>query len=150
MAPRKRSPKVTKAARSSASDEEDNGATINDVFGSQDSDDRSLKIMAKALKESTNRRRSARRGKIEKDYHRAMEQLETSVTTKLNDISFRTFKLQKSRLESLRVLRKQQASVETDILQGIARLEKAFANANQELQTVLATRIAIEAIKTSE
>lgn len=52
MAPRERSPKVTKAARSSASDEEDNGATIDYVFGSQGLDDRSVKIMAKALKES--------------------------------------------------------------------------------------------------
>ncbi|KAL8759781.1 MAG: hypothetical protein Q9199_000505 [Rusavskia elegans] len=147
MAPRKRSPKVTITAENSASEDDANGTTMDDPRGSQGADDQIVKNMAKALKESvsslpgTRRRRKARRGKIEQDYHLEMGQLEASVTANLNDISNQASKLQRTRLETLRVLLERRALVETDILQSIARLDKAFANANQELQTVLATRM---------
>ncbi|KAI4285433.1 MAG: hypothetical protein L6R38_000672 [Xanthoria sp. 2 TBL-2021] len=141
MAPRKPSPKVTITAENSASEDDANGTTMDDPRGSQGADDQIVKNMAKALKESTRRRRKARRGKIGQDYHLEIGQLEASVTANLNDISNQASKLQRTRLETLRVLLEKRALVETDILQSITRLDKAFANANQELQTVLATRM---------
>ncbi|KAL8984518.1 MAG: hypothetical protein Q9205_001541 [Flavoplaca limonia] len=126
---------------SSASEADGNGtSSTGDVRGSQGSDDQIVKNMAKALKESTKRRRTARRGQIEQDYHLQMSQLEASVSFQMESIANRTSKLQRTRLESLRDLLERKASVEADIMQSIAKLDKAFANANSELQAVLTTR----------
>ncbi|KAL8852414.1 MAG: hypothetical protein Q9221_002720 [Calogaya cf. arnoldii] len=141
MAPRKRSPKYMVATENSPSEEDRNGTATGDPRGSQGSDDKIVQNMAKALKESTRRRRNARRDKIERDYHFEMGQLEASVTADLNKNSKRASELQATRLETLRGLLEKRTAVETDTLQSIARLEKAFANANQELQTVLTTRM---------
>ncbi|KAI4275731.1 MAG: hypothetical protein LQ337_003006 [Flavoplaca oasis] len=126
---------------SSASEADGNGtSSTGDVRGSQGSDDQIVKNMAKALKESTKRRRTVRRGKIQQDYHLEMSQLEASVSAKMKNIANRTSKLQTNRLESLRDLLEKKASVEADMMQSIARLDKAFANANLELQAVLTTK----------
>ncbi|KAL8995691.1 MAG: hypothetical protein Q9169_004624 [Polycauliona sp. 2 TL-2023] len=91
MAQRKRSHEAAMTAGISASEEDDNRQSMGDSHGSQGSDDQIVKDMARALKESTKRRRIARRGKIEKDYDDEMGQLEASVTANLNDISNRAY-----------------------------------------------------------
>ncbi|KAL8694147.1 MAG: hypothetical protein Q9218_001144 [Villophora microphyllina] len=51
-------------------------------------------------------------------------------------------KVHKARLKSLSALLKRKAAIEEAILQSTAKLEKAFVNANHELQTVLDARLA--------
>ncbi|KAL8807495.1 MAG: hypothetical protein Q9182_000660 [Xanthomendoza sp. 2 TL-2023] len=142
MAPSKQSSKANLATKSSSSENEDQTPIMgNGRCASQGSDDQSVENMAKALKESTKRRRSARRSKIEKDYHLEMKKLETSVTASLNNILDKRLKLHRARLETLKALLERRSSIETEMSKSNTRLEKAFANANYELQTVLATRI---------
>ncbi|KAI4244499.1 MAG: hypothetical protein L6R40_002966 [Gallowayella cf. fulva] len=141
MAPAKRRAKVRMVRERSTSADDENEATTDDVRGSQGSDDQSVSNMAKALKESSRRRRKARRSKIEKEYRHEMEQLEISVAANLNDISSKSLKMHESRLERLKALLDKRAMLETEMEQNAATLERAFANVNQELQAVLVSRI---------
>ncbi|KAL8731734.1 MAG: hypothetical protein Q9166_003181 [cf. Caloplaca sp. 2 TL-2023] len=116
----KRPSKVKFTMESSQSGKDENEVTMKDFRGSQGSDDQSVQNMAKVLKASTKRRRNARRGKIEKDYHVEMEQLETSVTANLTSISTQVSvncRTGIARLETLMNLLERRASIEQGIVQ---------------------------------
>ncbi|KAL8812785.1 MAG: hypothetical protein Q9223_007202 [Gallowayella weberi] len=126
MAPSKQSPRAKIVTKSSSSENEDNTATTdNGRCASQGSDDQSVKDMAKALKESTKGQPTLNSGNLQGGLYRWNS----------------SFKLHRARFETLKALLEGRASIEMEMSQSSTRIEKAFANANHELQTVLATRI---------
>ncbi|KAL8829894.1 MAG: hypothetical protein Q9170_005979 [Blastenia crenularia] len=141
MAPARYSTRSKLATNSSASADDDDKISNNGLRGSQGTDDHLVKDMANALKQSTKKRKDARRSKIEKDYRDEMEQLRKSTIARLNCIASQNAKKQSDLLRVLKELLDRKAVIEVDILQSTAKLEKAFAHANQELQTVLAARV---------
>ncbi|KAL8737481.1 MAG: hypothetical protein Q9181_001641 [Wetmoreana brouardii] len=119
----------------------DNEANAYGLHGSQGSDDQSVRDMAKALKESTKRRRDTRRRKIENDYQVEMELLEASFSTKVAHVTGRLLALHKRRLETLKSVLERRTDIEEEIVQSTVKLERAFMNANQELRAVLTARL---------
>ncbi|KAL8936899.1 MAG: hypothetical protein Q9211_003962 [Gyalolechia sp. 1 TL-2023] len=70
-----------------------------------------------------------------------MEQLQASAIASLKSIASQNSRKQRDRLKVLKDLLIRRAAIQTEILRGTAKLERAFSNANQELQTVLTSRI---------
>ncbi|KAL8895649.1 MAG: hypothetical protein Q9207_008076 [Kuettlingeria erythrocarpa] len=86
MGPQKRA-EANVAADSSSSARDGNDGSMDGPRTSQGSVDHIVQDMAQVLKESTKKRKRARRTKIENDYRQEMEQLQRSFLANLEDIS---------------------------------------------------------------
>ncbi|KAI9717308.1 MAG: hypothetical protein M1812_004835 [Candelaria pacifica] len=132
---------TTKVSRRSPTPADNSAEDEGSPEESQGSDDQDTIKLAKAMMESSKKRREAKRKAIELEHRKRVEEARVKITKFMDNEKQKSINVRKAHLERLGILMQRKALLETKIVANIRVVETAYFDFSDEVTVIWKGRL---------